>query len=197
MRPTDGMKFLCGIFRIDPRLDGVAVQRDLVLRQRQLFAERHPQLPFDQIDAGDQFGHGMLDLQPRVHFDEEDVLAVGDELDGAGADIVDRGSRLARGGADRLALRRHRASATALPRSPSGAAAAACIRARTATADCRGCRRSPAPRYGADCRRYFSISMRSSPNAALASRLALTTAAASSPPNARSACRGRRRRPTP
>ena len=75
-------------------------------RQRQPFAERHPQLPFDQIDARDQLGHGMLDLQARVHLDEEHVLAVGDELDGAGADIIDRAGGLARGGADRLTLLR-------------------------------------------------------------------------------------------
>jgi len=44
----------------------------------------------------------------------------------------------------------------------------------------------------------FSISMRSSPNAALASRLALTMAAASfARPSARRRCRGRRRRRTP
>ena len=95
---------LVRVFRIDPRLDGMAVERDLVLRQRQLFAERHPQLPFDQVDAGDQFGDGMLDLQPRVHLDEEHILAVGDEFDGAGADIIDRAGGFARGGADRLAL---------------------------------------------------------------------------------------------
>jgi hypothetical protein len=84
------MKFLC----------------DLVLLQRQLFAERNAQLPFHQINAGDQFGHGMLDLQPCVHFDEEHILAVGDEFDGPGADIIDRAGRFSRRGADRVALRR-------------------------------------------------------------------------------------------
>ena len=82
----------------------MAVQPDLILLQRQLFAEGDAQLPFDEIDTGDQLGHGMLDLQTRVHLDEEHVLAVGDELDGAGADIVHRAGRLSRGGADRLAL---------------------------------------------------------------------------------------------
>ena len=47
---------------------------DLILRQRQFLAERNPQLPFDEIDARDQFGDGMLDLKPRVHLDEEHVL---------------------------------------------------------------------------------------------------------------------------
>ena len=134
-------EILLRVFRIDPRLDGVAVQSDLVLLQRQLFAERDAQLPFDQIDAGDQFGHGMLDLQAGVHLDEEHVLAVGHELDGAGADIVHRAGRLARGGADRLALRgierRRRRFLDHLLVPPLQA----CIRARTATADCRGCRR--------------------------------------------------------
>ncbi len=97
-------KVLLRILSVDPRLDGVAVKLDLVLRQRQLFAECHAQLPFDEIDAGDQLGHGMLDLQPRVHLDEEHVLAVGDEFDGAGADILDRSSSFPRGGAHRLAL---------------------------------------------------------------------------------------------
>ena len=32
------------------------------------------QLPFDQIDAGDFLGHRMFDLQPRVHFHEEDAV---------------------------------------------------------------------------------------------------------------------------
>ena len=99
-----GHEVLLRIFRVDPRLDGVAVQPDLILRQRQLFAECHPQLPLHQIDAGNQFGHGMLDLQAGVHLDEEHFLAVGDEFDGAGADIVHGGGRLARGGADRFAL---------------------------------------------------------------------------------------------
>ena len=45
---------LLRVFRIDPRLDGMAVQFDLVLRQRQFLAERHPQLPFHQIFAGDR-----------------------------------------------------------------------------------------------------------------------------------------------
>ena len=46
----------------------------------------------------------MLDLKARVHLDEVHFLAVGDEFDSAGADIIDRGRRLARGGADDFAL---------------------------------------------------------------------------------------------
>ncbi len=77
---------------------------DILLRQRQSFAERHPQLPFDQIDPRDQFGHGMLDLQSCVHLDEEHILAVGHKFDGAGADVIDRRGGLARRSTHGLAL---------------------------------------------------------------------------------------------
>ena len=44
----------------------------------------------DQIDAGDQLGHRMLDLQPRVHLQEVEALVLsGDELDRAGAVVAD------------------------------------------------------------------------------------------------------------
>ena len=85
-----------GILGIEPRLDRVAAQRHVVLRQRQRLAGGDAKLPFDQIVPGDALGDRMLDLQPRVHFHEpeavglEPVRAVGDELDGAGADITDR-----------------------------------------------------------------------------------------------------------
>src|SRR6476646_2406373 len=100
-----GHEILVWIFRIDPRLDGVAVELALILIERQLFAERDAQLPFHEVDARDQLGHGMLDLKAGIHLYEEDVLAVGDELDGAGTGIIHRGGCLARGGAYRLALR--------------------------------------------------------------------------------------------
>ena len=45
----------------------------------------------DQIDAGDELGHRMLDLQPRVHLQEVEALVLpGDELDGAGGVVADR-----------------------------------------------------------------------------------------------------------
>ncbi len=38
-----------------------------------------------------EFGHGMLDLQARVHLEEEEALVLpGDELDRAGEVVVDR-----------------------------------------------------------------------------------------------------------
>ena len=55
-----------------------------------------------QIDAGDQLGDRMLDLEPRVHLQEVEVpLLVGDEFHRAGGAIAD-------GGGQRAGLRPHR-----------------------------------------------------------------------------------------
>src|SRR5215213_5655340 len=43
----------------------------------------------------------MLNLQPCIHLDEEHILAIGNELDGAGAYIADGSSGLARSGVKR------------------------------------------------------------------------------------------------
>ena len=101
-RAGRGQEAVLRIFGIDPRFDRVTVEADLLLRQRQLFARRDPELPGDEIEPGDLFGHRMLDLKPRIHFDEPEAVrpqslaAVGDELDRAGADIADRPRRLDR-----------------------------------------------------------------------------------------------------
>lgn len=46
------------IFRVDARLDRVAIEADLVLLQRQRLAEGDAQLPLDEVDAGDQLVTG-------------------------------------------------------------------------------------------------------------------------------------------
>ena len=95
-RAGGGQEALRGVLGIEPRLEGVAVERDFALLARQLLAGRDPQLPFDEVDAGHHLGHRMLDLQPRVHLHEPEPVGaqplggVGDEFDRAGARIVDR-----------------------------------------------------------------------------------------------------------
>ena len=77
----------------------------------QRFAAGHAQLPFDQVQPGDHFGHRMLDLQPRIHFHEIEracafpVARLGDELHRAGADVADRLGRRHRGLAHAVAPR--------------------------------------------------------------------------------------------
>ena len=59
------------IFGIDAGFHRPAGQRDVLLRQRKLFAGGDADHLLDEVDAGDEFGHGMLDLQPRVHLQED------------------------------------------------------------------------------------------------------------------------------
>ena len=79
------------VLGVQAHLDCMALQRHLVLRQRQCFAARHGQLPGHQVLAGDAFGDRVLDLQPRVHFQEvEAAFAVEQKLDRAGAHVLHR-----------------------------------------------------------------------------------------------------------
>ena len=86
-----GQEIAVGILGIDPALDGPAGQRHVGLRQVELFAGRHPNHLLDQIDAGDELGHRMLDLKTGVHLEkEEGAVLGGDELDGAGRIVMHR-----------------------------------------------------------------------------------------------------------
>ena len=63
------------------------------LREGQRLAGGDEQLRAHQIQARDRFRDRMLDLQPRVHFEEIEprvvALAFEQELDGAGVDVAD------------------------------------------------------------------------------------------------------------
>ncbi len=134
-----------------------------LLVEGQGFAGRDPQLPFDEIEPGDRLGHRVLDLQARVHLHEVEAVgpqraaAVGDELDGAGADICRR--RAPPRPRPRPWRRALRAScrARAPPRSPSDGGAAASSRARRDARHGHAHRRTPASRYGAARAMYFSM----------------------------------------
>jgi hypothetical protein len=64
--PGEGVE-AARILGIDAAFDRVAAQFDVLLPERQLFAIRYLDLQLHQVEAGDHFGHRMLDLQPRVH----------------------------------------------------------------------------------------------------------------------------------
>ena len=64
----------------------MTLERDLLLAQRQPLAGGDPQLPFDEIDPGHRLGHRVLDLDPRIHLHEiELIIFVKQEFNCAGA----------------------------------------------------------------------------------------------------------------
>ena len=66
----------------------MAAQHHVGLAQRQALAGRHAQHQFDDVDAGDLLRHRVLDLQPRVDFEEPVTVARHEELDRADAAVV-------------------------------------------------------------------------------------------------------------
>ena len=57
----------------------------VVLGEGQLFAVGDVHLQVHQVESGDEFGDGMLYLQPRVHLEEVEVpLLIDQEFDRAG-----------------------------------------------------------------------------------------------------------------
>ena len=77
----------------DPALQREAAPGDRLLPQAQ-FVERVPardeQLRADQVDIGGLLGHGVLDLDPRIHLDEHvTALTIDEELHRPGVDVSD------------------------------------------------------------------------------------------------------------
>ena len=78
-------------FGAEPDLDRVSVPLNVGLTERERLAARDPELQFDEVEPGDELGHGMFDLQARVHFHEvETAVGIEQELDRARADVTDR-----------------------------------------------------------------------------------------------------------
>ncbi len=82
------------ILGVDPALDGVATQRDLILGKGQALARRDGKLQLDEVQSGHQFGHRVLDLQAGIHLQEAEVPGgIEQEFDRPGPDIADRPRR--------------------------------------------------------------------------------------------------------
>ena len=134
----------------ETHLDRVAVQADIVLRERQRFAAGDTQLQFDQVEPGDRFRHRVFDLETRVHFHEMKLAAgVEQELDGAGALVADRLDRRHRRRSHALAQRRADCRGRGFLDQLSGAAAAPSSRVRRDEWPGRGGRRRSGSRCGA------------------------------------------------
>ena len=53
-------------------------------------ARRDPELLLDEVEAGDELGDGVLDLDARVQLEEEELTVGEHELSRAGALVADR-----------------------------------------------------------------------------------------------------------
>ena len=73
------------ILGVQPAFDGVAFQPDICLREAERLALGDGDLKRHEIETGNSFGHGMLDLNAGVHFQEIKFLTFGvdEELHGA------------------------------------------------------------------------------------------------------------------
>jgi len=63
-------EIVVGIFGIEANFHGVAAGGDGLPSEREPVAGGDSDLKFDEIESGDLLGDGMLDLQPRVDFEE-------------------------------------------------------------------------------------------------------------------------------
>src|SRR5690606_35767668 len=76
------------IFGVDPAFDGVSAELHIALTQGELFAGSYKYLLNHQIDTRDHLGDGVLDLNPGIHFDEEEFAVFVQELERTCATIT-------------------------------------------------------------------------------------------------------------
>ena len=83
------------ILGVDAALDRVAGEGHVPLLERQPLPRRDPDLLLDDVDAGDELGDRVLDLDAGVHFEEVEVaLVVEQELERAGVGVLHRARRV-------------------------------------------------------------------------------------------------------
>ena len=99
-RRPEGMRVL----RVDAAFDGVSVEADVLLAERQRRAGGDPDLLDHQIEPGDHLGDGVLDLEAGVHLDEVELASLVKKFDGADAAIAEIAHGLGHGFADADAL---------------------------------------------------------------------------------------------
>ena len=83
-----GEEAIEGILGVDPHLDGVPADGEVLLPVAEGLTVRDAQLLPHEVNPRDHLGHGMLDLQAGVHLQEEELAARPEELDRAGPTVV-------------------------------------------------------------------------------------------------------------
>ncbi len=132
--PGDGMKPLRRVLGIDADLDGMAAAAMSSWRDAQRLAAGDADHLAHQVDAGDELGHRMLDLDAGVHLDEVEVARLRRRRDIRACRRRDSAPPRASATAEAQSCSRTSSAqrpATAPPPTPSGGGAAASIRARS------------------------------------------------------------------
>ncbi len=142
-----------GIFSDHTYLDRMTGHGDVALRHRQRFARGDTQLQLDEVEAGHRLGHGVLDLQASVDFEERDrrlTIGVGadHELHSARTLVADVPGKCDRTITQCRYAPRPRCQPMVTLRRSSGCDAGSSTRARPGGRRCRAGRRTPAPRRG-------------------------------------------------
>jgi len=96
------------VLGIDAALYRVAAEGDVFLAHGQPLACCDADLLLDDVDTSDHFGHGMLDLNARVHFDEVELAFFVEILERAGSAVADLAAGLDAALADARALLRRK-----------------------------------------------------------------------------------------
>src|SRR2546421_5929081 len=79
-----------GILGVDAAFHGMTADLHVALRVGQTLACGDQQLRLHQVNAGNQLGHWVLDLDAGVHLDEVELAVLIQELHGAGTAVADR-----------------------------------------------------------------------------------------------------------
>jgi len=82
---------------IDAHFDGMAIDLQILLRDRQGQACGHADLFAHKVHTENGLGDRVFDLKPGVHFDEKELAVFIQEFDGAGTAIADIGHGLGAG----------------------------------------------------------------------------------------------------
>ena len=83
------------ILCIDAAFDGVSMPFNIRLTEGEPLAHRNSDLLAHEVNAGDEFGDGMLDLQARVHLKKVELArrVCNEKLNRACARVINRARR--------------------------------------------------------------------------------------------------------